>query len=475
MIDYLQKIVFVNFIFLLSSTVSAQVEANYWTHQYGSKGLLLNGAVIASPDGETSAFYNPGAIGMDDELGFLFSFVTPTYSDLTTRNILGTGSLIRDRGFDFAPGFFGLRLRPFKNKKITIALSNFKRFDSSIRLDDRAISKIKGSQNLLSRIDLDFKRKISESWRGVGISYMLNKNIGIGLSQFSVWHKDQFDIEIASEIISEDMPNLLSQYLRTQSSYRFNLSSAFVSKLGLSYKTDKLCLGMTYTSPLYGAIHKTASYKLEYQLVDNVNDISSTSSNRNNTSDIIYKSPHSLGFGFDIHRDATSISFSTEYFFGIKKYSILDELDDSFDSLSPISNETLFKVESENDPVINFAVGVQTNLSAKTILVFGFRTDFSPNNTLGINDNPDYLGIAGDIYHFSGGNMINFKNNQFSCGFDIGFAKRNDGNQIINFDAVSQETFPDFGGLDNVTNRFRSFMIFVTYDFIFDRFKNDEK
>ena len=42
---------------------STQNDDHYWTHQYGAKGLLLNGAVIAATEDDTAVFYNPGALG----------------------------------------------------------------------------------------------------------------------------------------------------------------------------------------------------------------------------------------------------------------------------------------------------------------------------------------------------------------------------------------------------------------------------
>ena len=58
-------------------TLSAQTDAHYWTNQYGAKGLLLNGAVIASTEDETAIFYNPGAMGSGEEFGLSLSFLTP--------------------------------------------------------------------------------------------------------------------------------------------------------------------------------------------------------------------------------------------------------------------------------------------------------------------------------------------------------------------------------------------------------------
>ena len=46
-------------IVLFSNYSFGQTDSHYWTHQYGAKGLLLNGAVIASADDETNIYYNP--------------------------------------------------------------------------------------------------------------------------------------------------------------------------------------------------------------------------------------------------------------------------------------------------------------------------------------------------------------------------------------------------------------------------------
>lgn len=475
MIDHLKF--FLVFVLIIHSSFPAlsQVNAHYWTNQYGSKGLLLNGAVIATPNDETSAFYNPGAIGMDDNLGFLFSFITPTYSNLETTNVLGDGNSISDKGFSFAPSFFGIRLRPFKNKNITVAISNFKRYSSDVSLNDRVTSTIDQNSDHVYRVDLDFDREMSESWRGIGFAYNLNDKIGIGLSQFSVWHSQQYSFELSDEIHTSSDPTELNQFSRLRSNYKFNLSSAFITKLGLSYRSHNLCFGLTYTSPLYGTLYRSGSYNLENQIVDKLNALSSSLSNRNKTSDITYKTPHSVGMGIDIHRKRTSISISSEYFWGIKEYNILNEIGDSFEGISAITSETIFKVESKNEPVINFAIGVQNELSEKASLVFGFRTDFDQKNNLGVNDAPDYLGTVGNVYHFTGGSMINYSNNQFSCGFDLGIGKRTGGNQIVDLSAVTPTQYPTLNGKENVNSRFSSFMIFITYDFIFKRFKKDDQ
>ena len=52
----LKLLVFTLCFYLSSLQLFSQTDAHYWTHQFGAKGLLLNGAVIASTEDETAVF-----------------------------------------------------------------------------------------------------------------------------------------------------------------------------------------------------------------------------------------------------------------------------------------------------------------------------------------------------------------------------------------------------------------------------------
>ena len=456
-----------------STTSYTQTDSHYWTNQYGAQGLLLNGAVIAAPSGETSLFYNPGAMGMDDNLGFAFSFLTPTFSSLQTTNLIGDNNSITDRSLGFAPGFLGVRFRPFNSKSLTVGVSKFKRFKTDINYQDRVISQVNGFNDFILRADLDFNRKTSEDWVGFGLGLNLGDNFGIGFTQFSVWHSQDLNIDFKNELLKSDDPTSTIQSWRYTTDYSFGLNSGFISKLGLSYKSELFCFGLTYTSPLYGIIYKSGSYNLEEYKVNTLLTELNSDSNRNDTRNIIYKTPHAIGLGIDIHSSKTTISISTEYFSNISRYRIIDERDDSFDGQSAVPNETSFVVDLENEAVINLAIGLQREVSEKATWVFGFRTDFNQNTTLNINNNPSYFGAVGDVFHISGGNMLNLKRNKFSCGLDVGLGRRIGGQQLVDLSNINPSTVFNFSEKRNVNNNFYSVMMFITYDFIFNRFSNN--
>lgn len=458
------------FFFILSSSavnISAQLDAHYWSHQYGAKGLLLNGAVIASPDGETSIFYNPGAMALDDDLGFAFSFLSPTYSNLTVNNFIGNENSFKDDGLSYSPGFAGLRFKPFKSDKLVAGFAMFKRYKTKIGFKDRVVDRVSDLGILLFRADLDFQRKLSEDWVSFGLAAKLSDKLGIGLTQVSVWHNQNLEFNWKKEIVENRDPNALAQSWRNEFAYSYNVYSGFLTKLGLNYRADKFNLGLTYTSPTYSPLRTKASYNLEDNRINKLTETYLTTSNRDKTELQNFKSPMSVGFGLDIKLDSTKISLGAEYFFEIEEYTILEEIDDSFDGISTGDASIPIQIKSQNDRVFNFAIGIQHQFSKRTTWYGGFRTDLSQNNALSINKNTEYLGYVDDIFHLSGGFTFYNGRNHFSLGTDLGYGSNKGGAQLVDLTNFSPNDLFSFSGNENVTSRFYSIMLFFTYDFIF--------
>ena len=444
-----------------------QIDAHYWTHQYGAKGLLLNGAVIASSEDETNIFYNPGAIGQDDNLGFAFSFLSPTYAKLQAQNFLGDNSKISDDGIGFSPGFLAVRWQPFDSKKITVGVATFQRLRSDIKFKNRVVDKINSSGSFILRADLDFERDISEDWFGVGISYNITDNLGIGISQFSTWHGQRLDVQLKKEVFTSAKPQDVFASWRSDFNYDLSTYSGWISKIGVSYKVDSIRIGATLTTPTYGILRSSASYSIDDQRIITSENVTEVISNRNSIDLVNFKTPLSIGMGFEYLFGNTCVSFSAEYFEAIPEYTFFSEIDDSFDGNAQGNADAFVEVKSKNLSVLNIAIGVQYQKSEKITFLSGFRTDFNQNNSLLLNNSAEYLGSAPDIFHLSGGAMFNYGKNVFSIGFDIGYGRRSGAKQLADFGDVNIDNLFTFSGKNNVTNTFFSGMLFITYDFIF--------
>lgn len=454
--------------------LSAQIDSHYWTHQYGAQGLLLNGAVIASTQGETALFYNPGAVGIDQSSGFELSFITPTYSYLRTDNLLGDRSSLEDTGFDFAPGFLGITFKPSSSKKWTMGVTTFQRFKTDISFDERVLETI--NDDLLFRGDLDFERRISEHWVGVNLAHNVSKSLGIGITQFATFHSQSTRFNLKKEILRTDSPTDLFQSWRREFSYDLSDQASFVTKAGLSWHGQIVKVGLTLTSPTYGALYERASYVLEDHRVNVLNDDQNTTvSNRKSNLPLTRRSPASVGLGFEFSLVNSVVSLSGEYFGRVGSYTTLIDEDDPFDSRANGDLPTRVEILEGNESVMNFAIGYQTRLNETTSFILGFRTDLDPTNSVIINEFPEYLGTVGDVYHLSGGGMIQKDKNQFSLGLDIGYGSKSGGQQLASFSNVDQASLFEVQGDESVSSRFFSVMIFCTYDFIYSSLHTEDE
>lgn len=450
-------------------TVNGQIDAHYWTHQYGAKGLLLNGAVIASSDDETAIFYNPACMGQGNNLGFVFSFLTPTYSSLRNSNFTGEGSSFSDDDLGFSPGFAAVRLKPFKTDKIILGIASFERLSSDIRFTDRVVLPVDNFDEVFYIGNLDFTRKLSQEWLGFGLSYNINEHLGIGVSQFSIWHSENLDFNFRKEVVLRENPETLVFGWRSKFEYNLSAYAGWITKLGIVWDTHKFKFGATLTTPAYGFPRKTASYAIDDQrLTQAVLDISS---NRRDIELSNFKTPVSFGVGMEVAFEDLTVSFSSEYFRSISEYTLFSDTDDPYEGIAENSESTVVNVSTSNNRVINFALGFQSRVDEKLTWLWGLRTDFNQKSSLNLNGVTSYLSSSPSIFHISGGARFTSPKNEISVGIDYGYGRRTGGRQLTDLQDLNIFNFFEFGSESNVTTTAHSVIIFLTYDFLFGRIR----
>ncbi len=457
-------------IILNTEVTYSQTDAHYWTYQYGAKGLLLNGAVIASPDDETSIYYNPGAIGKSDDLGFAFSFLTPTYSSSLTSNLLGDEKSYNFSDLSLSPGFLAIRFRPFSTKAITFGIASFQRLSTKLKYTDRSVRYSDDIVPDIFRGDFDFGRNVSQSWHGIGISWNITDQIGFGVTQYSVWHSEDLTVDIKRELFTTQAPYALTVGLRSSVNYKFSIKSAFLTKLGIAYHSEDMNLGITYTSTLYGGIDRNASYSFDFLTREDRRQ-TQVVSNRPEIDLRDFKTPMSIGFGAEYIYDDWRIAFSAEYYEGIPAYDVINDIDDPFDGLLANPSEETFVISYTNKSVINFALGFQKKLNDRTSLLWGFRTDFNQGNNFNLDNKLNFTSTNPDVFHVSGGGLLTTKSNIISLGFDYGFGLRKNGRQIIDNTIVTRQNLLELGTKNKARTVFHSIMLFLTYDFVLSRFE----
>ena len=466
-----QQILFSAIFAFLFSCINAQNDAHYWTHQYGAKGLLLNGAVIASTEDETAVFYNPGAMGNGEEFGVSLSFFTPTYSVLTTKDYLGARSEVKDRGFGFAPGYGAIGFKPFKSDKLRAAITSFTRFRSNVRLRSREVGVVENQADLLFLGDLEFQRNMSERWFGYGMAYRFSDHFSFGVSQFVTFHSESTDLSIRKEIVDRDNPFELALGWRSNFRYSFSTKGGMLTKVGFSAGQDDLKIGMVVTTPTYYNYRSSASYDSDDQKIFGPGNIELVS-NLTGAELQNYKTPWSVGMGLDLKLDNARISFSAEYFQKIPLYTVISDVDDPFDGLANGGHEQSTLVRTENRSVLNLAIGLQRKYSEKSTLILGFRTDRNQRLVDQDLQTLSFLSTSPSIFHLSCGGFFTFSSNQFSIGVDYAFGRKKTDGRLVDLSDITPDNLFSFSDNGSVSSRYQSIVFICTYDFILKSWKN---
>jgi hypothetical protein len=167
---------------------SAAQDAHYWTLHFGPRSSLLGGAVIGSVDDISGTYYNPGALGLAEDLAFAVSTSVFEYSVIALQG--GGGE-----GVDLGTARSGLR-------PSLIAGTIKKDLFGSGVLAYSALTRARGQQDLqgllvLSGADVPpefnldhlaglgrFEGQFNEFWGGLTYSHRLGSNFGLGVTWY---------------------------------------------------------------------------------------------------------------------------------------------------------------------------------------------------------------------------------------------------------------------------------------------------
>lgn len=448
---------------LISSFAVCQVNSHYWSHQYGSKGLLLNGAVIASVTDETAIFYNPGAMALNDEFGLSLSLITPRYSVLRTTDFLGENTSFSDKGLGLAPGMAAALFKPFGTDKVSLGLTTFQRFKSGINVEDRIINGVSGNNDQIFLGDVNFNKRVSESWFGLGLSFRLHPKFAIGFTQFLTFRGERVRINFKKEILDRVNPQILISGWRSEFEYGYSANGGSLIKMGMSWQPGDIKIGATFTTRAYGLIHRSADYAFDDQKIF-VDGRNTSSSNDRSVSLNEYVTPWSIGFGLEMPIGVSTVSISAEYFSKVNEYDLINDVDDPLDGQSPNPETTTVVVSERSNRVLNLALGVEQFMNEKYTWFYGFRTDFSPRSILDLGEGISFLSSTPNIFHASTGAAYSYRKSQFSVGIDYGFGYKVGGKQLTDISKITLDNIFTFSGDDSVNTFTHQFSLFITYD-----------
>lgn len=457
-------LIFSTFLAGIFTVAQAQISSHYWSHQYGAKGLLLNGSIVGSVNDETAIFYNPAGMVIDSSLGISFSVLSPNFSVLKTNNLLGQGSSSVDSRLGMAPGLVAAVFKPFGTDRVSIGFTTFQRFQADISFRDRVVNTVMNNQELIYLGNLEFNRKINETWLGLGVGVQLHDRFKIGLSQFFTFRSESMRLNFRKEILNKIKPTDLVAGWRSDFGYVFSTTGGMLTKFGLKWTPFDVKIGITYTTPGYLFILKNANYSFDDQKVFPIGS-STVISNNEDAPLNEYHTPPSVGFGIELPVKNSRVSFSIEVFGEVNEYDLINDTSDPLEGKSPGSEPITVVVSQQSARVINFAFGLERPINRKLTIYHGFRTDFNQNSLLNIGDGVTFLTDTPNIIHISSGFTRQFNNKRLGVGLDYGFGFKGKGKQLTDLTNLNVQNIFQFSGQNTVSTYVHQFTLFITYDF----------
>lgn len=448
-------------ILLTVTGLYSQVSSNYWSHQFGARGQLLNGAVVSSVQDETAIYYNPGAFALYGQSGVSLSLITPSYSILRTTDYLGDGTSFLDRRGDFAPGLIAAAIKPFKTDRLILGATSLTRYRSSVNYEDRLVNRLSDEEVFVGQ--LAFNRRLNETWLGGSISWEPTDKLAIGISNFFTFRGENISLSFKKEIVNADDPVQILEGWRNESEFRYRVDGGLISKLGIIWDPDVFVLGFTYTTGLRSAVVQRGRYALDDQKLFDNGETTVTSNVISQDLDG-YRPPRSFAGGISFEQGTSEVSISMEYFTAVTPYSLFSAVDDPLDGQGNINVATQVNITSSSQEVLNLALGIKRSYSEDKDLYVGFRTDLSPDNLIDLGDGISFLANSPDIFHLSLGLAKRYLKSQFSIGVDYGGGVRRGGEQLTNLTTGQGENLFQFAGDPVVDTYVHELTLFITYD-----------
>ena len=429
-------------------------DAHYWTNQYGTKGVLLGGAVVGKPVDLAATYYNPGSLALiPDPDVFLGAkmFEWTQYSGEGGRDGVFTGSKSSIRP---APSFFAGLFKFSFLRGHRIAYSIFTRQSYDLRVGQQIT--LTGDSLLAPGIadfvgEAGFDAKLTETWSGLTWSHRLARNASVGVTTYVAIRSQRQSIGGTSTKLGDS-----TQVAIVSKAYDYN-NWRLLWKAGLAYEIGKVTLGLTVTTPsvnLFGS--GSSSINIGFFGFDVDGDGSSddvlAAADQDDVSSL-YKSPLSIGLGAAADFGARSVYVSAEWFNSVGRFDVLPP--QTFAVQTSPDDTLTVRVSQELDAVTNFAVGYEEVLSEKVSVYGSFTTDF----TAAVRDGSSNLSLSTwNIFYFTGGAAFQIGRAAFTLGIGYGFSADADQLRLPIVDAASDR--PDLGldGENSITYRRWTFL-----------------
>ncbi|MEE8604384.1 MAG: hypothetical protein V3S65_03335 [Candidatus Aminicenantaceae bacterium] len=396
-------------------------DANYWTHQYGTRSTLLGGTVIGSVLDLSGTYYNPGGVALVEEPAMIEAAKVFQYPSVTLKG-LGQGDLsLSTSTLEPAPSLLAgsIPLKGLGDHWLGYSFLTRQYVSTGLVgtfVNSRDVLPDPGEEAISS--DLRMNTNLTESWFGLTWAYKVKKAIGIGVSPYFVVRTHRSSNQTMAEALTAD--NKISLVLNAREFSYVNYRLLW--KMGAAFDFDRITLGLTLTTPsmkIYGG----GSTGLNTTVVgldlndDEIKD-DFMAADYQDKLDANYKTPISLGLGLTYKFENVRLYGSAEWFAGMDKYEVMRGEDFIIQSTGETST---YSVTHELDSVLNFGIGFEYSFTPKFKTYASFTTDFSAVST---DTDTNYSISSWDIYHMMAGTDFTLGSLSFTLGIGYAYGSR---------------------------------------------------
>ncbi len=396
-------------------------DANYWTHQYGTRSTLLGGAVIGSVLDLSGTYYNPGGVALVEEPAMIEAAKVFQYPSVTLKG-LGQGDLsLSTSTLEPAPSLLAgsIPLKGLGDHWLGYSFLTRQYVSTGLVgtfVNVRDVLPALGLEDISS--DLRLNIKLSESWFGLTWAYKVKDTIGIGVSPYFVVRTHRSSNQTMAEVLTAD--NKISLVLNSREFSYVNYR--LLLKMGAAFDFDRITLGLTLTTPS-AKIYGGGSTGLNTTVVgldlndDEIKD-DFMAADYQDKLDANYKTPISLGLGLTYKFENVRLYGSAEWFAGMEKYEVMRGEDFIIQSTG---ETTTYSVTHELDSVLNFGIGFEYSFTPKFKTYASFTTDFSAVST---DTDTNFSISSWDIYHMMAGTDFTLGSLSFTLGIGYAYGSR---------------------------------------------------
>jgi len=415
----LHKILFS--ILLVNLTLAGVSQTGYyWTQQYGTRSILLGGAVIGGVEDLGAVYYNPGRLAIIENPAFLINSNVYELNEISVEDAVGERANLAKSNFSGIPSFVAgtFRLKFAKNHNFAYSILVRNLVDLSFTFRDEItgdiIEEYPGEETFEGEIE--YNNRLKEQWFGLTWSYALNPRFSVGVTMNIVKSNQNRGNLIHLRTLTEAEEVAMYKYHRSYDFSAFKL----LWKVGLAWELEKVYLGLSITTPSIGLINNASyTYQRYFSGVQGVSldkDIYENSYQDGLTSK--YETPLSIGIGSSFPLGNHKIHISGEWYSHIPRYTMIR----ANDHIGQTTGDTIrFHVLGEMESVVNLGIGAEIYLSPKVSLYGSFNTDFSaiPKNVAGFTSQMDEFHnswFRTNLYHFGMGVNLQFRGTQITLG-----------------------------------------------------------